>query len=463
MAAFDASFGHIVVRVVFDGPAGSGKTENLKQLVQTFTAQRRGEMSSPRKHAETTSYFDWLYLNGGVVAGHGLRAQLVTVPGRSVLTRRRWQLVKTADVIVFVCESTPRGVKEAKRWLELLRAHLIASSARPPIIVQANKQDLPDAMPLDEIARALGLASDAEIVGAAAPRGTGVRETVVRAIRAAASIAERDVVARGVDGLPPAQDESHLLADLDGSAQLRAALDLREDDLPPFPDEEVASGSVWPGTTGRTLLRSVARALAESGVERVPSTDAIVVRAGRFRLGTSPSRRYRDPAEARAALLDEARGRVRIGALQAPEAALVLASGDDGATWLWSVSPWVSSLRSDIELADAKSDDAKSVAAARWHGRAAAEAIVVGLRERVGLPLDAEQFGVVADRVVYLGDRIGPADPADTIADRVRAAAAGYGARPPLARAFAEALGAALEKGPPSLDGVRASLASAVR
>jgi signal recognition particle receptor subunit beta len=339
MAAFDEKFGHIVVRVVYDGPASSGKTENLKQLVKTFTSQRRGELSSPRQRDGSTPYFDWLYLNGGVVSGHGLRAQLVTVPGRSVLTRRRWQLVKTADVIVFVCESTARGVKEGKRWLELLRARLASTAAAPPLVVQANKQDLPDALPPGEVARALGLASDAELVAATATSGSGVRETVVRAIRAAASLAERDIIARGIEGLRSAEDESELLAQLDGSAQMRRAL--AGDDVPPFPDEDVASDCVWPATSGRTVLRSLARALASEGVEHMPSDDgAIVVRAGAFFLRTSRAGRFDDAEAARAALVARARAQVRLDEELAAQTTLVLALGADGSSWLWAIAPW---------------------------------------------------------------------------------------------------------------------------
>lgn len=68
----------IVVRVVYDGASGAGKTTNLAQLVESFSPQRRGELASPRQRGERTLWFDWLYFNGGVVGGHPLRAQLVT-------------------------------------------------------------------------------------------------------------------------------------------------------------------------------------------------------------------------------------------------------------------------------------------------------------------------------------------------------------------------------------------------
>lgn len=458
MAAFDRSYGHIVVRVVYDGPAAAGKTENLRQLVQSFSSQRRGELSSPGPTGEGTTYFDWLYLNGGVVDGHPLRAQLVTVPGRSVLTRRRWQLVKSADVIVFVCESTPRGLKEAKRWLELLRAHLAAAAQKPTIVVQANKQDLPEAAPPEEVARALGLAHDAEVVAASASTGAGVRETVVRAIRAAAAVAERELLARGVDGMPDAEEETQLLAQLDGSAQMRAALDVSTDALPPFPPEDVPSGAVWPGTTGRAVLRTLARALATEGVRRVRADDACtVLRVGSLCAKTSRERRIEDPAAARAALLDLARARVRLGDLHAPDTTLVLATGPDGATWLWTVAPWVTTLR---ERLDATGDEAAVASAARAYADAIAQALVLAVRDGVGLDVDPSHFGQVGDRIVYLSDAISTTSSAAAILDRIQDVSRRWA--PSAAKEYVAALGRALAGQRPLLQGLGVSVAQAL-
>jgi signal recognition particle receptor subunit beta len=459
MASFDRRFGHIVVRVVYDGPAGAGKTENLKQLVQTFTSQRRGELSSPRQREESTPYFDWLYLNGGVVAGHALRAQLVTVPGRSVLTRRRWQLVKTADVVVFVCESTARGLKEGRRWLELLRAHLAAAALKPPVIVQANMQDLPDAIPAAELAAALGLPTDGEVVAASATTGTGVRETVVHAIRAAASLAERAIIDRGVDGLPDAEDEDSLLAQLDGSAQMRTVIELEEGPLPPFPDEDVTSGCVWPGTTGRAVLRTLARSLAATGVTRAREQGGdgrIVLKAGDMALRTSTSARYPDLPTARVALLEAARSYVRVGALAAPETTLVLATEEGGATWLWRITRWVPTLRDRL---DAASDDAELAQVLGAYARALAEALVLVVRDGVAIDVAPTALGIAGDSVVYLGDEVSAAPDASRLVEQIAEVVARYAKRGKIVDQFVSTLGAALEERRPLLDGVRASLA----
>ncbi len=338
MATVDRRNGHLVVRVVYDGPSGAGKSSNLKQLVQTFSPQRRGELFSPGPVDRATAYFDWLHLNGGVVGGYPLRAQLVTTPGRGALSRRRWQLVEDADVIVFVCESIAgRAMREAKLSLDLLRARLAEKSLAPQIIVQANKQDLISALPPAAVAAALGLAPDHEVIAASAREGSGVRETVVRAIRGAASLAERSIVARGADALSDTEDGPHLLARLDGSALLRSLTE-PGDQIPPFPDEDVASGWVWPDRAGRRQLRTLGRALAAGAITRVQAgAYELAFRAGPLHLTTSRAFRREDVDAARAELEARARACVRSGAEQVAATTLVLAGSPGSPIWLWTI------------------------------------------------------------------------------------------------------------------------------
>jgi hypothetical protein len=177
-------------------------------------------------------------------------------------------------------------------------------------------------------------------VPSSATSGDGIRETIVRAIRAAASLAEREILARGVEGMPHAQDETELLAQLDGSAQMRAALE-PDRELPPFPDEDVASEWVWPSASGRKVLRALARRLATGGVTRLDSDPgSIRLRVGDLCMHTTPARRTLDPAAARAAMIDLAAAHLRGRSPMDPDPTLVLAKGGDDSIWLWTISPW---------------------------------------------------------------------------------------------------------------------------
>ena len=200
MPVFDSAADRIVVHVVYDGPAFAGKTTNLERLCSFFTEHRRSDLYTTQNAGERTVYLDWLQLEGGVVAGRKLRCQMITVPGQTVLARRRWHLLKRADVVVFVVEATRKGLEDARPMFEMVSSYCRELARDLPLVVQANKIDLPGALDAASVAQALGLEAD-RVVPAQANVGQGVRETAVIAIRAAANVVQRRVLAEGVDGL----------------------------------------------------------------------------------------------------------------------------------------------------------------------------------------------------------------------------------------------------------------------
>ena len=218
MAVFDRSQQKIVLRIVYDGPARAGKTTNVTQLCEYFTLRRRSELFTPDRMADRTLFFDWMHLDGGLVAGQQLRCQLVTVPGQRSLGARRKQILQTADVVIFVCSSTPRSIERSRGMLETLRWSLrSANRGEIPLIVQANKQDLQSALGVDELRERLGLSNDIQILAASAKDGTGVRETAAVAIRAGATTVEKQLMETGLDGMDGVSESAGELLD-----QLRA-------------------------------------------------------------------------------------------------------------------------------------------------------------------------------------------------------------------------------------------------
>ena len=200
MPVFDRNADRIVVHVVYDGPAFAGKTTNLEQLCSFFTEHRRSELFTTQNAGERTVYLDWLQLEGGVVAGRKLRCQMITVPGQTVLARRRWHLLKRADVVVFVVEATRQGIDDARPMFEMVSTYCRELQRELPLVEQANKTDLAGALDAEQVAHALGMARE-RVVTAQANVGHGVRETAVIAIRAAANVVQRRVLAEGVDML----------------------------------------------------------------------------------------------------------------------------------------------------------------------------------------------------------------------------------------------------------------------
>lgn len=241
MAAYDADERKVVVRVVYDGPGFAGKTTNLKKLESFFTARRRSDVESPGERGGRTTIFDWMHLDGGLVAGHALRCQLVTVPGQWTLQARRLHLLSTADVVVFVCEATPAGLDAARPQLDSLREHLAARAPEEvPLVLQLNKQDLPDAVESSASRERLAVSSSLPTVMARARDGVGVRETVVLAIREAANRVQQLLLRDGLDALQA----------LERRDELRDRLEA----LPPGADDDgLAEGSRDSEGEGRSL------------------------------------------------------------------------------------------------------------------------------------------------------------------------------------------------------------------
>src|SRR5262249_54225883 len=165
---------------------------------------------SPEERDGRTLWFDWLQIDAGLVAGYGLRCQIVTVPGQVVLRRRRSALLRAADVVVLVCDSTPAGLPLLRPAFGRIRQFVAEHTGGDvPIVIQANKQDLPDALPPEQLGASLGADATIPVVAARANAGIGVKETLVLAIRAAANRVQQLVLERGIEamtGEPDAAD-----------------------------------------------------------------------------------------------------------------------------------------------------------------------------------------------------------------------------------------------------------------
>ncbi|MFZ6185366.1 ADP-ribosylation factor-like protein [Nannocystis pusilla] len=201
MAVYERDRARIVIRVVYDGPGRAGKTTNVEQLARIFGNKPGNELQVHPAATGRTIYFDWFSFDGGMIDGHQLQVQVVTVPGHKSLDPRRAHILHTADVVVLVCDCAASGPDAAREMLDSLREHLAANAHPVPLVVQANKQDLANAMSPQKLGATLGVGYDTPVVGAQASAGIGVRETVFGAIRAAVRQMKRRMAKEGVDAI----------------------------------------------------------------------------------------------------------------------------------------------------------------------------------------------------------------------------------------------------------------------
>lgn len=224
MPYFDRDRGEIVVRIAYDGLATAGKTTNVRMLHEALRDRSPDGVVVPAESATgRTLYFDWLELALGHLDVWPLRAQIVSVPGQFALVQRRFDILRDVDGAVLVCDSSERGVEQAVIAITMLADIFARTDVRTrPVVLQANKQDLPGALDPQEILRRMPVVP-AAVVPAVAVSGDGVKLTLYRMLDLVRNAARERLARDGVDGLPTGS----------GSAEdLHRALVLAEETLP---------------------------------------------------------------------------------------------------------------------------------------------------------------------------------------------------------------------------------------
>lgn len=172
----------ITCKIVYYGPGRSGKTTNLHYIHDQVPRDRKGNLVSLATQTDRTLFFDFLPLDLGAISGFTTRLQLYTVPGQVYYATTRKLVLQGADGIVFVADSQARQRDENIESLQDMHANLAeqgVDARSVPLVLQYNKQDLPqdmilDVEQLDEELNFRGVPSFA----AGAVRGEGVFETL---------------------------------------------------------------------------------------------------------------------------------------------------------------------------------------------------------------------------------------------------------------------------------------------
>lgn len=170
----------ITCKIVYYGPGRSGKTSNLQYIHRRVPAARRGDMMSLATQGDRTLFFDFLPIEIGTVRSMRTRIQLYTVPGQVFYNATRRMVLKGADAVVFVCDSQEAMLDANLESFENMRQNLEANEIDPddvPLVLQYNKRDLPNAIPLAELEEALN-PTKVPSFEAVAPKGIGVFDTL---------------------------------------------------------------------------------------------------------------------------------------------------------------------------------------------------------------------------------------------------------------------------------------------
>ncbi len=171
----------IHLKVVYYGPGLGGKTTNLEFIHKHTKPSARGRLISLHTEAERTLFFDLLPMDLGQLRGYTVRLHLCTVPGQMAHEETRRLILRHVDGIVFVCDSQEARIEDnlssiANLYDNLALLGIDASSL--PVVVQYNKRDLDDSLPVAELQQVLGIPSDTPAIEASAVHGGGVFQTL---------------------------------------------------------------------------------------------------------------------------------------------------------------------------------------------------------------------------------------------------------------------------------------------
>src|SRR3954447_9111273 len=176
----------LVFKVVYYGPGLGGKTTSLQHIHATTRAEHRGKMVSLATPVDRTLYFDFLPIRLPSVHGMGVRLQLFTVPGQVYYNATRKLVLTGADGLVMVFDSQSDRIDANSESLENLHENLTAhgrSLAEVPHVIQYNKRDLADALPISDLEQRYNRFA-APSFGSVAMTGEGIYEALESVTRA---------------------------------------------------------------------------------------------------------------------------------------------------------------------------------------------------------------------------------------------------------------------------------------
>jgi mutual gliding-motility protein MglA len=168
-------------KLVYYGPGLGGKTTNLEYIYGKINPDTRGKLISLATEQERTLFFDFLPVDLGSIRGFKTRFHLYTVPGQVYYNASRRLILKGVDGIAFVADSQAERMDANIAAMENLYENLTEYGFdvnQVPIVLQYNKRDLPNAVPVEELRAHLNPAGRLPELQGIAVTGKGVFDTL---------------------------------------------------------------------------------------------------------------------------------------------------------------------------------------------------------------------------------------------------------------------------------------------
>jgi mutual gliding-motility protein MglA len=174
----------IDLKIVYYGPGFSGKTTNLEWAHSHIDPTLRSDILNLKTKEDRTIFFDFMQFEVGKIKGLTPKFNLYTVPGQDMYTMSRKIILNGVDGIIYVADSSKPRMRDNLFTLIDLVKNLRANKHQVedfPIILQYNKRDSADALPVIELKKMLNRFKAPEFE-ACAVKGIGVFECLRTAI-----------------------------------------------------------------------------------------------------------------------------------------------------------------------------------------------------------------------------------------------------------------------------------------
>jgi hypothetical protein len=248
MAVFNYAKKEIDAKIVYYGPAISGKTTNLQYIHQHMKPDQRGKMVSLATNEDRTLFFDFLPIELESVRGFKTRFHLYTVPGQVYYGATRRAVLTGADGVVFVADSHGERMEENLASFKDLEDNLRYYGKKietTPLVIQYNKRDLPDVLGVEELNQKINKLESPHFESVAI-LGKGVFETLTMACRLVLKAIENGVESRrssqGAEKSPAPGAKS--LRSEKAAVQGVQARPAGTPDRPPVPEKEAPKSKV---------------------------------------------------------------------------------------------------------------------------------------------------------------------------------------------------------------------------
>jgi len=179
---YDECEKRMVLKLVYYGPALSGKTTNLLQLHDLLQPEGRGDLMVLDTKDDRTIFFDLLPFFLMAPSGLRIKLKVYTVPGQVKHDATRKAVLQRADGVAFIADSQRSEITNNFNSFQNLEKNLGfvgLDIEHIPLVVQFNKRDLGGIVAEEEVRRVWN-PSGIPVFMSSALHGTGVLETFVQ-------------------------------------------------------------------------------------------------------------------------------------------------------------------------------------------------------------------------------------------------------------------------------------------